>query len=466
MKTICFYFEIHQMFHLKRYRFFDINADHYYYDDYANETGIEEVAEKSYMPALSALKEMIRQSNGSFRFALGISGVALDQLEMHAPDVIEMLQELAATGCCEFVAQPYSYGLSSLKDVEGFKDEVKRQCSKIRQLFGRTPSVFANSNMIYSDEIGAVVAGMGFKGMFTEGAKHILGWKSPHYVYNCNLAPNLKLLLRDFNLSDDISLRFSNPDWSEYPLFADKYIAKIAAMPEAEQVINICMDLSAFGMAQPLSSNILEFLKAIPACAAEKSMTFSTPSEIIAGLAPASSIDVPYPISWCDEERDTSPWEGNVMQREALDKLYGIAERVRLCNNRLIKQDWDCLQACDNFHYMTTKNSGIAVDRGIFDSPFDAFTNYMNILADFVNRVNELFPEGMDNEEINSYTTVVNNQNDEIKFLKGRLDTANCEIAELKQQVEKLRMEEKPKAEAEEKPAPRKAARAKKTSAK
>ena len=188
---------------------------------------------------------------------------------------------------------------------------------------------------------------LGFKGMFTEGAKHILGWKSPHYVYNCNLAPNLKLLLRDFNLSDDISLRFSNPDWSEYPLFADKYIAKIAAMPEAEQVINICMDLSAFGMAQPLSSNILEFLKAIPACAAEKSMTFSTPSEIIAGLAPASSIDVPYPISWCDEERDTSPWEGNVMQREALDKLYGIAERVRLCNNRLIKQDWEQKQSYD-----------------------------------------------------------------------------------------------------------------------
>lgn len=450
MKTICFYFEIHQMFHLKRYRFFDINSDHYYYDDYANETGIADVVERSYMPAVSTLLEMIKNSNGAFRFALGVSGVALEQFEMHAPDMIEALQKLADTGCCEFVAQPYSYGMSSLRDEAGFRDEVKRQCDKIRQLFGKTPVVFANTNMIYSDEIGAMVSSMGFKGMFTEGAKHILGWKSPHYLYNCCLAPELKLLLRDFKLSDDISLRFSNSDWSEYPLFADRYIDWIASYPEAEQVFNICMDLSAFGIAQPLSSNILEFMKALPACAKEKGITFSTPSEIISKLNSVSPLEVGYPISWSDEERDTSPWEGNIMQREALDKLYSVAERIHMCNNRLIKQDWDYLQACENFHYMTTKNSGIAVNRGIFDSPFDAFTNYMNILGDFVNRVNELFPEDMDNEEINSYTTVVKNQSEEIDYLKGRLETANDEIAELKTKLEKVQ-----KAEAKPARAPR-----------
>ena len=328
MRTICLYFEIHQIIHLKRYRFFDIGNDHYYYDDYANETSMNEVAERSYIPALSALIEMAKNSGGAFKVALSISGVALEQLEIYSPAVIDLLHQLNDTGCCEFLCEPYSHGLSSLANEECFREEVSRMSAKIKQVFGQTPKVFRNSSLIYSNEIGSVVASMGFKGILTEGAKHVLGWKSPHYVYHCAYNPNLKILLRDFKLSDDISLRFSNSDWSEYPLFADKYIGWIAGLPEEEQVINIFMELSALGIAQPLSSNILQFMKALPACAKEKGISFSTPSEIVTKFKSVDQVDVPYPMSWADEERDTSCWLGNVMQREAFNKLYSVAGRV------------------------------------------------------------------------------------------------------------------------------------------
>ena len=436
MRTICLYFEIHQIIHLKRYRFFDIGTNHYYYDDYANETSINDVAEHSYIPALTTLIEMAKNSDGAFKVALSISGVALEQLEIHAPAVIDLLQQLNETGCCEFLAEPYSHGLSSLANEECFREEVMRQSEKMKQLFGQTPKIFRNSSLIYSDEIGAMVASMGFKGMLTEGAKHILGWKSPHYIYHCNMNPNLKLLLRDFKLSDDISLRFSNSDWNEYPLFADKYIDWIDALPQEEQVINIFMELCALGIYQPLSSNILEFLKALPACAKAKGITFSTPTELVTKLKSVSQLDVPDPLSWVDEERDTSCWLGNVMQREAFNKLYSVAERVHLCSDRRIKQDWDYLQASNNFRFMTTKNSGVTFYRGIYESPYDAFTNYMNILGDFIKRVDSLYPVDIDNEELNALLTTIKNQGLEIEGL-------NKDIEKLQRKLEKVEKTEK-----------------------
>lgn len=437
MKTICLYFEIHQIIHLKRYRCFDIGRDHYYYDDYENERGISDIAERSYIPALTTLIDMAKSNEGAFKVALSISGVALEQLEVYAPQVIELLHELNGTGCCEFLCEPYSHGLSSLANEECFIEEVERMRTKIKQVFGKEPKVFRNSSLIYSNEIGSVIANMGFKGMLTEGAKHILGWKSPHYVYHCSMNPNLKLLLRDFKLSDDISLRFSNADWNEYPLFADKYINWIAAMPEEEQVINIFMELSALGIAQPLSSNILEFLKALPVCAREKGITFSTPTEIISKLKSVDQVDVPYPMSWIDEERDISAWLGNVMQREAFNKLYSVAERVHLCDDRRIKQDWDYLQASNNFRFMTTKNTGIWLNRGIYDSPYDAFTNYMNILGDFINRVNQLYPVDMDNEELNSLLTTIKNQGEELAALNKEIEQLQAKLAKAEKAAKK-----------------------------
>ncbi len=435
MRTICLYFEIHQIIHLKRYRFFDIGYDHYYYDDYANENTINDVAENSYIPALNTLIGMVKDSGGAFKVALSISGVALEQLEIYAPTVIDLLHQLNDTGCCEFLAEPYSHGLSSLANEDCFKEEVMRQSAKMKEMFGKAPKVFRNSSLIYNDEIGAQVASMGFKGMLTEGAKHVLGWKSPHYVYHCNMNPNLKLLLRDYKLSDDISLRFSNSDWSEFPLFADKYISWIDALPQEEQVINIFMELCALGKYQPLSSNVLEFLKALPACAKEKGITFSTPTEIVTKLKSVSQLDVPDPLSWVDEERDTSCWLGNVMQREAFNKLYSVAERVHLCDDRRIKQDWDYLQASNNFRFMTTKQSSLTLYRGIYESPYDAFTNYMNILGDFIKRVDSLYPEDIDNEELNALLTTIKNQGDEIAELHKELDDAN---AKLEKQAKKL----------------------------
>lgn len=429
MRTICLYFEIHQIIHLKRYRFFDIGTDHYYYDDYANESSITDVAERSYIPALNTLIEMVKNSGGAFKVALSISGVALEQLEIYAPTVIELLHQLNDTGCCEFLAEPYSHGLSSLADEECFVEEVKRQSCKIKQMFGKAPKVLRNSSLIYNDEIGAVAASMGFKGMLTEGAKHILGWKSPHYVYHCNMNPSLKLLLRDYKLSDDISLRFSNSEWNEYPLFADTYIDWINALPQEEQVINIFMELCALGIYQPLSSNILEFLKALPACAKAKGITFSTPTEIVTKLNSVSQLDVPYPMSWVDEERDTSCWLGNAMQREAFNKLYSVAERVRICTDRRIKQDWDYLQASNNFRFMTTKSSSANLYRGIYESPYDAFTNYMNILGDFIKRVDSLYPVDIDNEELNALLTTIKNQGDEIEELNKELKKVKAKLA-------------------------------------
>ena len=448
MKTICLYFEIHQIIHLKRYRFFDIGIDHYYYDDYENERSIAHIAEQSYMPALNTIQQMIEENGKYFKVAFSLSGVGIEQLEVHAPQVIEKLQELAQTGCVEFLAEPYSHGLSSLANEESFVAEVKRQAKKIEEYFGQKPQVLRNSSLIYSDDIGLQAGQMGFKGMLTEGAKHVLGWKSPHYVYNSALAPNLKLLLRDIRLSDDISLRFNNSDWEGYPLFADNYVDEIARLPEEEQIINIFMELSALGIAQPLSSNILDFLKALPACAKQRGITFSTPTEISKKMKSVGQLDVPDTLSWVDEERDVSSWLGNQMQREAFNKLYSVADRVRIANDPRINQDWDYLQASNNFRFMTTKPSNVGLDRGIYSSPFDAFTNYMNILGDFINRVNSLYPEEIDNDELNSLLTTIKNQGDEITMKEKEIERLQAKINKLEAEEVKLRSEiAKPKVE-------------------
>ncbi len=359
--------------------------------------------------------------------------------------MIELLQELNETGCVEFLAEPYSHGLSSLANEDCFREETLRMSRKVKELFGKEPKVFRNSSLIYSDDIGCTLAAMGFKGVLTEGAKHILGWKSPHFVYHCAQYPNLKLLLRDYKLSDDISLRFGNSTWSEYPLFADTYMDWIASVPEEEQVINIFMELCALGMFQPLSSNILDFIKALPGCAKSRGISFSTPSEVISAHKSVGALEVPYPLSWIDEERDISCWLGNGMQREAFSKLYSVADRVHICNDRRIKQDWDYLQASNNFRFMTTKPGSWNMYRGIYDSAYDAFTNYMNILGDFINRVNMMYPSDVDNEELNSLLTLIKNQGEELE-LKDK------EIARLNTRLKKL------SAAGEKKPATRKAA--------
>ncbi len=466
MKTVCLYFEIHQNIHLKRYRFFDIGTDHYYYDDYENARSITETAERSYVPALEALIEMAKANPGEFKCAFSLSGCAIEQLENHAPQVIGLLQELNETGCVEFLAETYSHGFSSLKNEETFRDEVQRLCKKVKLLFGQEPKIFRNSALIYSDEIGELVASMGFKGMLAEGAKHVLGWKSPHYVYNCCRNPKLKLLLRDYSLSEDISFRFNDSSWSEYPLFAETYADWVAKLPEQDQVVNIFMELCALGIFQPLSSNILEFMKALPAQFKQRGITFSTPSELCSKMKSAGDLTVTYPTSWVDEERDLSPWLGNVMQREAIDKLYSIADRVRICRDRRLQQDFDYLQASNNLRFMSTKPSSYGGYRGIYDSPYDAFTNYMNILGDFITRVNDRYPLDIDNEELNSLLTTIKNQGDELTLKDKEISKLQNMLAQAdKKEAPKAKAPKKAEAEAEAKPA-KKAAPKKKAPAK
>jgi alpha-amylase len=264
MKTICFYFQIHQPFRLKRYRFFDIGADHYYYDDFSNEDIIRGIADRTYFPANHLLLDLIKEYEGKFKVAFSISGIMLEQMEIYVPEAIDQFRELAKTGCVEFLAETYNHSLASLRNPEEFEKQVKAHQEKIELLFNQKPKVFRNTELIYDDDIALQVAALGFKAMLTEGAKHVLGWKSPNYLYSSASAPQLKLLTRNMRFSDDISYRFSNYNWSEYPLVADKLINWVAATPKPEQLVNIFINYDVLGSLQSASTGIFEFFKAIP----------------------------------------------------------------------------------------------------------------------------------------------------------------------------------------------------------
>lgn len=425
MKAICFYFQIHQPFRLKTYRFFDIGNDHYYYDDFSNDDIITRIAQRSYLPANNMLLDMIKQYGKAFKVAFSISGTALEQLEQYVPEFIESMKELATTGCVEFLSETYAHSLASLEDPDEFVSQVKNHDKKIYQLFGQHPKVLRNTELIYDDDISSMVQSMGFKAAITDGAKHILGWKSPNYVYSSATASKLKLLLKNSKLSDDITFRFSNPEWASYPLTADKYIDWIANLPQEEQIINLFMNYETFGELQPRETGIFEFMKALPRFAAERGIEFWTPSEVVSKLKSVGSLSVPYPMSWADEARDTSAWLGNTLQKEAVKKLYSISERVRLCDDKRIKQDWYYLQASDHFFYMSTKHSedgSVHSHYSPYDSPYMAFTNYMNVLSDFMIRVDEQFPSSIGNEELNSLILTIKNQENEIEQLNREVE--------------------------------------------
>ena len=421
MKTICFYFQIHQPFRLKRYRFFDIGNDHYYYDDFQNEEIIRRIAENCYLPANKTLLEMIKTSGGKFKAAFSISGVALEQMEIYTPEVIDSFKELAATGNVEFLSETYAHSLSSLGDPDEFKHQIEKQEDKIKTLFGVKPKVFRNTELIYSDEISTMVYDMGYRGMITEGAKHILGWKSPNYVYASSLYPKLSLLLKNDRFSEDLYIRFNDSRGGVYPLTADKLISWIAETPESEQVINLFMNYEVLGSLNTAETGIFEFFKALPRFAAEKGVSFSTPSEVLKLMKPVDSISVPYPMSWVDEERDCSSWLGNVLQQEAFRKINEIGPRVRLSQTRRIRQDWYYLQSSDHFYYMNTKHMG-GGGFSPYDNPYDAFNNYMNVLSDFILRVQAEFPSSIENEELNSLLTTIKNQGEEIESLQKEID--------------------------------------------
>ncbi len=394
MRTICFYFQVHQPYRLKPYRFFDIGDDHYYWDDFLNKSVIRRVAQKCYLPMNALLLDLIERHPGQFKFTFSISGTFMDQMEAFAPDVLESFQRLVATGQVELLNETNGHTLASLKSKEGFKRGVEKHQKKLASLFnGYTPKVFRNTELIYSDEIGEMISELGFDGVLTEGAKHVLGWKSPNYVYSNALNPKLKVLLKNFQLSDDIAFRFGNQTWSDYPLTIDKFINWINAIPAEEQVLNLFMDYETFGEHQWEETGIFEFMRALPeAVLNQSSFDFSTPSEVFKEAKPADMIHVPVPISWADEERDLTAWLGNDLQDEAFDRLYELEAMVNALEDEDLQRDWTYLQTSDHFYYMCTKffsDGDIHSYFSPYDSPYDAFINYMNVLSDFILRVKE-----------------------------------------------------------------------------
>ena len=416
MRNICFYFQIHTPFRLKRYRFFDIGNDPYYYDEFQTAERLNVLVQNSYLNANRTIAEMIRSSNGKFKCAFSISGITLELFEQFAPEVIDSFKELAVTGSVEFLAEPYAHSLSSVFDADEFVRQVKMHASKIEELFGKKPTALFNAELIYSDEIGDIVSKMGYKTMLIDEAKHIMGWKSPNYVYQHSYISKLKLLVRNYKLSDDMAFRFTNLALSE-----EKFVGWLSALPQNENVITIGMGYEVFGITQPAHTGIFDFLKALPYHAMEQQMSFVLPSEISKKAESAGPLSVPYPISWVGDDKDLTPWTGNDLQQEALNKLYAVGERVRLCTDKSLLLDWLILQSTEHFRYMSHKDPYGTY----YETPYEAFMNYMNVLADFLDRVEAQYPSTIDNEELNELLKTINHQELEIKRLEDELVKAN-----------------------------------------
>lgn len=392
-KSICLYFQVHQPNRLRLYRFFDIGKDSHYYDDFANRTILRRVAQRCYLPMNELLLELVKKYDGKFKVAFSVSGSVLEQFDRYAPEVIESFRKLAETGCVEFLSETYYHSLASLASPAEFRYQVLKHKEAIQNYFGVVPKTFRNTELIYSDAIGEMVYDLGFKTMLTDGAKHVLGWRSPNYVYSCAMAPKLSLLLKNSPLSDDIAFRFSDRTWGDWPLTGDKYLAWLKASAANDEIVNLFMDYETFGEHQKAQSGIFDFMRYFPEIVlADREFSFVTPAEAAKKHRPVEALDVPDAISWADEERDTSAWLGNELQNDAFGKLYDQTEKLSILNDESLWADFGRLQESDHFYYMCTKFfSDGAVHKYFnpYDTPYEAFINYMNVLSDFILRVDD-----------------------------------------------------------------------------
>lgn len=392
MKNLNLYFQVHQPYRLKKYRFFNMGKDHFYFDDLLNRNVMQKVSAECYLPMNDLLLKLIREYKGTkheVHVAFSISGIAIEQFELYAPEVLASFKELVDTGCVELLTETYAHSLASLKSKEEFSAQVELHAQTIERLFGVKPQTFRNTEMIYSDWIGDMVYDLGYHTMLTEGARHILGWKSPNFVYANSINPELKLLLRNFRLSDDIAFRFSNQGWEGWPLTAEKYMEWIEE--QDGDIINLFMDYETFGEHQKRSTGIFTFMEElIRGIAGHDAIQFRTPAEIASHFEPVSVLHVPHPISWADEERDVTAWLGNELQDEAFGKLYSLEADMRKLDDPDLKRVWYALQTSDHFYYMCTKwfsDGDVHNYFNPYESPYDAFMNYMNVFSDFKREV-------------------------------------------------------------------------------
>ena len=388
MASVCFYFQVHQPFRLRRYSVFD--TDRHYFDDHKNAEILRRVAQKCYLPANRVFLEMIRQHEGRFRVAYSISGAALEQFQQFAPEVLETFQELAGTGCVEFLDETYNHSLSFLYSRDEFRAQVELHRQKIKELFNQEPRIFRNTELIYNNDLAQFVSHMGYDGILAEGADNILGYRSPNYVYRPPHAPRLKLLLKNYRLSDDIAFRFSNRAWEQWPLTAEKFGRWINQINGNGFICNIFIDYETFGEHHWAETGIFDFLRHLPReILRHPENNFMTPAQVIDSFEPVGEIDVPHMISWADTERDLSAWLGNAMQSNALHELYKLEGPLKEKGDQQLLSDWRKLTSSDHFYYMSTKHWADGTVHQYFspyESPYDSYINFMNVMDNIRSR--------------------------------------------------------------------------------
>jgi alpha-amylase len=390
MASICFYFQVHQPLRLRHYTVFDKSDQ--YFDDHKNAAICRKVADKCYLPTNRLLLDIIRRLEGRFKIAYSLTGVLLEQLQFFAPEVISTFDALAETGCVEFLAETYYHSLSYIYSHDEFIEQINKHTETIERLFGQKPKIFRNTELIYNNALAALIESTGnFDAIITEGADHILGYRSPNFLYRPQGCNKLKLLLKNYRLSDDIAFRFSNRDWSQWPLTADKFAAWINSTNG--YVVNLFMDYETFGEHQWKDTGIFDFMRHLPEKVLNNSYNnFKTPSEVVQSFQPVDTVDVPHLISWADIERDLSAWLGNAMQSNALYELYRLEKEVKKTGNEKVIADWRKLQTSDHFYYMCTKwfaDGDVHKYFNPYDSPYDSYINFMNVLGNLHKRCSE-----------------------------------------------------------------------------
>ncbi|CAG1009967.1 alpha-amylase [Phycisphaerales bacterium] len=411
MASVVFYFQVHQPYRLRRYSVFD--SDPFYFEDAKNAEIMRKVADKCYRPATQLILDLVRRHKGNFRVSYAVTGVALEQMERWAPDVISIFQELAKTGCCEFLGETYFHSLSGIYSRAEFNDQVEMHTHKIQQLFGQTPKVFRNTELIYNNDLAWHVSQMKdaegnrrFKGMICEGVDRHLGFRKPTYVYQPPGKPTGRdgrpfgLLLKNYRLSDDIAFRFSNRGWAEWPLSAEKFAHWVNQINGDGFLCNLFMDYETFGEHQWADTGIFQFLGKLPEAVFDVKQGenhFITPSEALDQFPPVGDYDVHEYMSWADTERDLTAWRGNAMQWNALEEAYKLERSIKDRYQRALREgdaeekthagallnDWRKLTTSDHFYYMCTKyfaDGDVHKYFNPYDSPYDSYINFMNVL--------------------------------------------------------------------------------------
>lgn len=387
MPSVCFYFQVHQPFRLRRYSYFEASRAHDYFDEKKNREIMEKVASKCYLPANRTILNLIKRFGDAFRVSYSITGVAIEQMRKYSPAVLESFLELRETEQVEFLGETYYHSLAAIYDKAEFTEQVRLHERLMKSTFGIEPKVFRNTELIYDDNIGRMAGELGYNAVLAEGWDEILGWRSPNFVYTVPGSDNTKLLLKNYRLSDDVAFRFSNRSWAEFPLTAEKYASWIHAISGGGEVANLFMDYETFGEHQWESTGIFSFLEHFPEILLRKSdWNFRTPSEVLGSYNSVADLSFHRLTSWADLERDLTAWRGNRMQRSVLDQIFSLGQEIRRKGDPLVLDIWRKLLTSDHFYYMCTKwfsDGDVHAYFSPYDSPYEAFINYMNVLKDF-----------------------------------------------------------------------------------